>query len=75
MAFQSFVNLFMTPVDSVIEAVQKCQNISGNIEQIEDVMNYEAEEFDFSDDEADRRIMTCLAEMSASVIFHIHSVR
>lgn len=54
MAFQSFVNLFMTPVDSVIEAVQKCQNISGNIEQIEDVMNYEAEEFDFSDDEADK---------------------
>lgn len=46
MAFQSFMNLFMDPVDSVIDAVWTIQNMSGAIELVEDVVQYEAEEWE-----------------------------
>lgn len=46
MAFLAFMNLFMDPVDSVIEAVWTIQNMSGAVELVEDVVQYQAEEWE-----------------------------
>lgn len=43
MAFQSFMDLFLSPVGSLIDSVQTFQDISGNIERVEDVLDYETE--------------------------------
>lgn len=39
MAFQSFMNLFLTPVGSLVDSIQVFQNLGGNIERVHDVMN------------------------------------
>ncbi len=43
MAFQSFMNLFLTPVGSFVSSIQAIEEAEGNIERIEDVMNYPAD--------------------------------
>ncbi|MBR2590052.1 MAG: NHLP family bacteriocin export ABC transporter peptidase/permease/ATPase subunit [Clostridia bacterium] len=40
-AFKSFLSLFNTPVQSLIEAGQKLQEMRTNMERIEDVLDYE----------------------------------
>jgi NHLM bacteriocin system ABC transporter peptidase/ATP-binding protein len=40
MAFQSFMTLFLTPVGSLVNSIQVFQDMSGNMERVEDVMNY-----------------------------------
>lgn len=39
MAFQSFMGLFLTPVGSLVDSIQVFQNLGGNIERVNDVMN------------------------------------
>lgn len=43
MAFQSFMNLFLTPVGYLVDSIQVYQDMSGNMERVEDVMNYETD--------------------------------
>ena len=40
MAFQGILNLFLSPVGSVVTSLQIFQEMSGSMERIEDVMNY-----------------------------------
>lgn len=40
MAFQSFMNLFLSPVGSLVNSIQTFQEMSGNMERVDDVMNY-----------------------------------
>jgi ABC-type bacteriocin/lantibiotic exporter with double-glycine peptidase domain len=40
MAFQSFMTLFLSPVVSLVNSIQVFQDMSGNMERVEDVMNY-----------------------------------
>lgn len=48
MAFQSFMSLFLTPVGSLVDSIQVFQDMSGSMERVEDVMNYETDvEFHF----------------------------
>lgn len=50
MAFQSFMNLFLAPVGSLVNSIQVFQDMSGNMERVEDVMNYKTDaELDFFD--------------------------
>lgn len=47
MAFQSFMNLFLAPVGSLVNSIQVFQDMSGNMDRVEDVMNYQTDvEFD-----------------------------
>lgn len=43
MAFQSFMNLFLEPVSSLASSLQAFEEVSGNIERVDDVMNYPAD--------------------------------
>lgn len=43
MAFQSFMNLFLSPVGSLVNSIQVFQDMSGSMERVEDVMNYKAD--------------------------------
>lgn len=43
MAFQSFMNLFLSPVGSLVNSIQTFQNMSGDMERVDDVMNYPAD--------------------------------
>ncbi len=43
MAFQSFMNLFLSPVGSLVNSIQTFQNMSGEMERVDDVMNYPAD--------------------------------
>ncbi|MDO4273670.1 MAG: NHLP family bacteriocin export ABC transporter peptidase/permease/ATPase subunit [Eubacteriales bacterium] len=40
MAFQGFVSLFLQPVGAVVNSMQAFQDMGGNMERVEDVMNY-----------------------------------
>lgn len=40
MAFQSFMTMFLAPVGSLVNSIQVFQDMSGNMERVEDVMNY-----------------------------------
>ncbi len=40
MAFQGFMNSFLSPINSVTETIQNIREMSGDIERIEDVMAY-----------------------------------
>ncbi len=42
MAFQSFMSLFLSPVGDLTESVQSFQNVSGEMERVDDVLNYKA---------------------------------
>ncbi|MCM1328243.1 MAG: NHLP family bacteriocin export ABC transporter peptidase/permease/ATPase subunit [Ruminococcus sp.] len=54
MAFQSFMNLFLAPVGSLVNSIQVFQDMSGNMERVEDVMNYKTDaELDFADSGAE----------------------
>ncbi len=48
MAFQSFLNLFLTPVGSLVNSIQLFQEIGGSMERVDDVMNYKTD-MKFSD--------------------------
>ena len=41
MAFQSFMTLFLTPVGELVNSIQSYQHMSGSMERVEDVMNYQ----------------------------------
>lgn len=43
MAFQSFLNLFLTPVGSLVSSIQLFQEIGGSMERVDDVMNYKTD--------------------------------
>lgn len=43
MAFQSFMNLFLSPVGSLVNSIQVFQDMSGSMERVEDVMNYKTD--------------------------------
>lgn len=43
MTFQSFMNLFLSPMGSLVQSVQTFQNMSGYIERVDDVMQYPAD--------------------------------
>lgn len=43
MAFQSFMNLFLKPVGSLVNSIQVFQDMSGSMERVEDVMNYKTD--------------------------------
>jgi ABC-type bacteriocin/lantibiotic exporter with double-glycine peptidase domain len=43
LAFQSFMQSFLTPVNSLIEAGQSIQEMRSSMERVEDVMRYEAD--------------------------------
>lgn len=43
MAFQSFMNLFLSPVGSLVNSIQTFQDMSGEMERVDDVMNYPAD--------------------------------
>ena len=43
MAFQSFMNLFLAPVGSLVTSIQSFQDMSGNMERVDDVMNYKTD--------------------------------
>lgn len=43
MAFQSFMTLFLSPVSSLVDSIQVYQDMSGNMERVDDVMNYETD--------------------------------
>lgn len=40
MAFQSFMNLFLSPVGSLVSSIQSFQDMNGDMERVDDVMNY-----------------------------------
>lgn len=43
MAFQSFLNLFLTPVGSLVNSIHFFQELGGSIERVDDVMNYKTD--------------------------------
>lgn len=44
MAFQGFMDMFLTPVERLADSMQEIQNVSGRIDCIEDVMKYSTDE-------------------------------
>lgn len=65
MAFQSFMNLFLAPVGSLVSSMQAFEEVNGNIERVEDVMNYPSDVSeklpDFSEDNYEK--LTGLVEI------------
>ncbi len=43
MAFQSFMGLFLSPVGELVSSIQVFQDMSGQIERVDDVMNYKTD--------------------------------
>lgn len=43
MAFQSFMTLFLSPVSLLVNSIQVYQDMSGSMERVEDVMNYQTD--------------------------------
>lgn len=43
MAFQSIMGLFLTPVSDVVQSLSAFSSMTGNIERVEDVLNYDIE--------------------------------
>lgn len=65
MAFQSFVDLFLSPVNSLTNAMQDFQEVRGDIERVDDVLNYPtdvSDEIEFSK-EADYEKLTGKVEI------------
>lgn len=64
LAFQGYMGLFMTPVNAVISSMQAYQEMSGNMERIEDVMKYETDvEIDFSEKKKEDRKLSGKVEL------------
>ena len=76
MAFQSFMNLFLTPVGSFVSSIQAIEEAEGNIERIEDVMNYPADVSERLDSEEDDNMKNCpvmwRSKIFPLVTVHLH---
>lgn len=44
MAFQGFMDMFLVPVQRLVDSMQEIQNVSGMIDCVQDVMNYSEDE-------------------------------
>ncbi len=56
MAFQGFMSSFLTPVNSLVGLGQTIQAVSGDMERVEDVMNYKPDVFiDLTDDSDEKK--------------------
>jgi NHLM bacteriocin system ABC transporter peptidase/ATP-binding protein len=66
-AFQAFLQMFFSPLSSLTSCIQASQEISGSVDRIEDVMNYEGEITEqslFGEDIGGRETLTGEVEMS-----------
>lgn len=55
MAFQGFMSSFLDPVNSLVNIGETIQSVSGDMERVEDVMNYKADvDIDLTDESVDK---------------------